>query len=832
MTFKERKFTMETKALDVLRAVHGKAGKSFIRIIDDTGSNEFKSKNYEVALDDYSECETELKNYNELGYGVFFTVNSGGNNDASISMINAQFVEMDHGSRKEQMEKIEKFPLEPSMIIETQKSYHVYYMLDESADKARFETIQKQLVKYFDGDPACVNPSRVMRLPGFWHCKTEDKVMVKCVSFHPERRYSQDQLTEVLPSLNEATYVHTAPGFKGIQIPLAECDFLKHCEENAKTLSEPHWYAMITNLADFEGGADQIHRLSCSYPNYTKEETDAKISHYYESGTFPITCKKINEWGFSCPKYESGECKAKSPADLRKKPVEIDVLREILKKQPVTSDAIKDIQTAKDFIFYLSNSDETIAEAFIKNDLRNYFRFDDATTKALIRTDKEKRKADVHCKKAGSASDLPPWYESGNNGIKFMPGILADVIVKEQDYIFTAGQFYMFSDGVYKEISRQLMRKMIKEKMIPAFTKAHQIQDTENQVSLLTYKGTDEINNNPYLINVKNGIYDVSKDTLIPHSADILSTVQLAVNYKPEADCPKFKKFLEEAMQGDMEQVGLIQEILGYLLIPITKAQKCFVLVGVAAAGKSVLLGVINEVILGRENVSNVAWQALNERFKTAELFGKLANIFADLPTKNIDDNGIFKALVGEDYITAERKNRDPFSFKSTARLVFSCNSIPANYGDRSEGFYRRLLIITFEHAVPEEKRDPDIIEQFKSEADGIFMFALEGLRRLIANHFKFSETEKNKVALQLYREQSDSVLSFVKECCELDPKRSVGSTEFFNAYQSYCEESGLRPCSQKKLVSQILTTFPEISSGRDSLGKRRVLNGITITEI
>jgi len=112
--------------------------------------------------------------------------------------------------------------------------------------------------------------------------------------------------------------------------------------------------------------------------------------------------------------------------------------------------------------------------------------------------------------------------------------------------------------------------------------------------------------------------------------------------------------------------------MLGYFLVPITKSQKCFAIVGAAGAGKSVLLNVLNEILLGSGNVSNVSWQSLNERFKTAELFGKLANIFADLPTKNIDDNGIFKALVGEDYLTVEKKNKDPFSFQSMARLLFS----------------------------------------------------------------------------------------------------------------------------------------------------------------
>ena len=237
---------------------------------------------------------------------------------------------------------------------------------------------------------------------------------------------------------------------------------------------------------------------------------------------------------------------------------------------------------------------------------------------------------------------------------------------------------------------------------------------------------------------LKNGLFNVLEDTLTEHTPDCYSTVQPSVSYNKEADCPRFKQFLIDSMDSDKEQVNLIQEILGYFLVPVNHAQKCFVIVGVAGAGKSVLLRVLNEIFLGRQNVSNVSWQALNERFKTAELFGKLANIFADLPTKNIDDNGIFKALVGVDYLTVEKKNRNPFSFQCNARLLFSCNSIPKNYGDRSDGFYRRLLIMRFNKTVPKEKRDPNLIDKFRAEADGIFLFALEGLKRLISNGYKF----------------------------------------------------------------------------------------------
>lgn len=375
-------------------------------------------------------------------------------------------------------------------------------------------------------------------------------------------------------------------------------------------------------------------------------------------------------------------------------------------------------------------------------------------------------------------------------------------------------------------------QRMVQEKMIPAETTMSQITDTERQWRLQIKKDIREMNSNPFIINVKNGLYNVLEDTLTDHTPTCYSTVQLNVTYDKKADCPRFKQFLLESMGGDEAQVALIQEILGYFLLPVNYAQKCFVIVGAAGAGKSVLLRVLNDILLGKKNVSNVSWQALNERFKTAELFGKLANIFADLPTKNIDDNGIFKALVGEDYLTVEKKNRNPFSFQCTARLLFSCNSIPKNYGDRSEGFYRRLIILRFNNSVPTDKRDPNLLDKFRSEANGIFLFALEGLKRLMRNNYVFSETDTNRAELQQYREDSDSVLSFIKDYCVVEPGCCVGSTELFNTYKAYCEESGMKPFSQKVFVQQILLYSPDLTRGVDTMGKKRVINGIKLGDI
>ncbi|MBQ6089434.1 MAG: DNA primase, partial [Firmicutes bacterium] len=424
------------------------------------------------------------------------------------------------------------------------------------------------------------------------------------------------------------------------------------------------------------------------------------------------------------------------------------------------------------------------------------------------------------------------WYEPNDHGLRFMPGVLAGHLSENLNVIYSAEQHYIYRDGVYEEMDEMEAQHVCQQKMLPRETKMNQIVDAEHQWRLLIRKEIRDLNANPFIINLKNGLYNVLEGTLIPHTPDYYSTMRMNVNYDETADCPLFKKFLKESMGGNMEQVILIQEIMGYFLIPVNSAQKCFLIVGAAGAGKSVLLRVLNELLLGKENVSNVSWQALNERFKPAELFGKLANIFADLPTKNIDDNGIFKALVGEDFLTVEKKNKNPFSFQSTARLLFSCNSIPKNYGDRSEGFYRRLIIIRFKHTVPKEKRDPSLLDKFRDETDGIFMFALEGLKRLMANNYQFSETQENIDELEQYREESDSVLSFARECAELGDDYEVGSTEMFNAYKAYCEECGMKPFSQRMFVTNLCASYSTVTKSVDKTGKRRTLKGIKLTDI
>ncbi len=800
-----------------------------LRVFADRKDTAFKGLKLECPAGKIENMADTLRKHNEQNRGVFFVVNYGGHEDKDITRINAQFVECDTASVEEQMARIEAFPLPPSIIVKTRKSLHTYWLV-KNTEVARFRSIQKALILRFDGDSACVNESRVLRLPGFMHCKAEP-FKVECVKFSPELRYTQDELAAALPAVSEPSQPRTTekPTQKGLSLVLNCCDFLKHCQEHAATLPEHDWYAMITNLAVFDGGEQAIHALSQSYPNYNHAETQAKIAHFMDSGTKPITCRTIAEKGFVCPRMEACGCKA--PASLAYQPLSVEELRSFLQLCDVKRNPVDDISTATAYVTNsLYNVEPVVAESFINYEMKDFFGLKAGDMKPLVALHRNLYREYTESKETKRqqyGDELPAWYEPTDRGLRFLPGLLADHMAKNVDAFYGAGSYFFYGNGVYHASEDLLALAKAREFMIPRHASMLAINDTVGQWRMLIHKPVREINCNAFIINVRNGLYNVLDGSFKPHTPAYFGTVQISATYDPDAKCPAFLSFLHSIL--DEAEIHLVQEIFGYLLIPVNKAQKSFVFVGAPNAGKSTLLSVAQDILLGCENVSNIPWQSLSDRFNKAELFGRLANIFADLPSKNIDDNGMFKALTGEDYITAERKNKDPFSFRPYARLLFSCNEIPKNYGDRSDGFYRRLIIIRFDRSIPQEQRDPNLREKLAVERDGILTWALDGLRRLLDDSYVFSETEKTRAELTRYRVESNSVLSFVEECCELAPNAETVREEMFSKYKEYCHNAGLKPLSQSNFNKEIEAVPGEITRSKDKLGKRRTWRGIGI---
>jgi hypothetical protein len=350
-----------------------------------------KGKNFTGRHGKLDNILRELHTLNEQRYGVYFVVNGGGHSDADIKHITAQFYECDTGTFEEQLEQLESFPLKPSVIVKTKKSLHVYFLMRDAAVEA-FRTVQRQLVARFNGDPVCVNESRVMRIPGFYHNKSEP-VMVELLEFHPELIYTQEELSSLLPEVQEEASRESSEAVsgnnRGLEIACTKCLFLQHCKENPKELSEHDWYAMITNLAAFKGGRDRVHEWSKPYPKYSARETDAKIEHFLKSDTAPIWCNTIAEKGWKCPRV-GGQCGCNSPSGLAFQKLNTDELQAFMKTVEPADEGLRNYELAKAFIEdYFLNVSFDIAEVFICENAAQHFKLKQKDAKNLVRAFKQ-----------------------------------------------------------------------------------------------------------------------------------------------------------------------------------------------------------------------------------------------------------------------------------------------------------------------------------------------------------------------------------------------------------------------------------------------------------
>jgi hypothetical protein len=190
----------------------------------------------------YSEAKSKLEYLNNnLNSDIYFIPNSGGSKDSQISQINSAFIDWDAGrdsdskyhnletvkqKKIEFLNKLDQFPYKPSYTIETRNGYHVYWLFHSSPTVKQFVFIQKQLIKYFDSDPQVCNPARVMRLPGYYACKSGqyDPFLVSIIDYnqvyytvdifisyfssHSGEDCSQVEPVEVRKSAHNNTYIN------------------------------------------------------------------------------------------------------------------------------------------------------------------------------------------------------------------------------------------------------------------------------------------------------------------------------------------------------------------------------------------------------------------------------------------------------------------------------------------------------------------------------------------------------------------------------------------------------------------------------------------------
>lgn len=413
-----------------------------------------------------------------------------------------------------------------------------------------------------------------------------------------------------------------------------------------------------------------------------------------------------------------------------------------------------------------------------------------------------------------------PWYRETKSGSMILSrGVLAEHLKVRYPALHSSGLFHLYQDGVYLPFSDMEIDRLIYSHLLPEHSRTSDIRDVAYQWSIQIVVPPEDLNPDSNIINVRNGLFHVKEGELTPHDPSYPSTIQINASYDPEADCPCFKKLITESL--GLEYVDFVGAMTGYILSTSVKAEKAFFLVGSAASGKSTLIHLI-EYLVGEKNKTSIAWQDLGENFQRVELFGKLLNSNADLPTKALDDAGLFKQLVSGDRISAARKFKSSFEFYPKAKFLFACNEMAVSVSDKSLGFFRRIIILPFDHTVPEDKRDPFLLYKLRCEADGILTFALSKLQELAANDYKFRIPERSKQALRKYMQSCNSAYLFCNEHCRIAPGAEISRLDLYNHYKKFAEQYSLKPLSQERFNASVERLYgQEVARSRTS-GKRR----------
>jgi P4 family phage/plasmid primase-like protien len=395
----------------------------------------------------------------------------------------------------------------------------------------------------------------------------------------------------------------------------------------------------------------------------------------------------------------------------------------------------------------------------------------------------------------------------------FIPRLLGEALMERETYRYTTSQLWVYRNGVYLPSGEASLRADA-QGLLGNERREDRINEALHYVTVATQLEEESTPDGQY-VNVKNGRLHWQTDTLEPHTSAVFTTIQLPITYDPMATCPAFDHYLTTTFDADV--IPLIEELLGWIIVPDRRFEQAVMLTGEGANGKSVFLDLIT-YLLGEANVSNVALQDLEEnRFKAAQLYGKLANVFADLDARGLQSSSMFKTLTTGDPIDAERKHCNPFRFRSYAKLLFSANRIPSSR-DRTHAFYRRWLIIpftrTFDGIGGNPAPDKALRDKLKAELPGILNRAIQGLKRFNLNE-AFTQPKSVIEAKKAYIRSNDNLRVFAEECLVANPIGTITKKEFYEVYENWCESYGDRPVTQKLLKDALKQIFPNLDEWR-----------------
>ena len=717
-----------------------------------------------------------LMKINEQGGGIFVARNQcdGHRNEQNISRVRGVHADMDEVTPA-QIEAVIR-ALEPSIIVQSSSKNRcqLYWQLadGEELSKDEAKSINQCIVQYYGADPAAVDVSRLLRLPGFKHMKYRADGNTPTVTLiGVGETYTAEEIRNAFPPAKGTTQTPKAPPPSNPTGELNQILIPANIESVAKAVSEKYpslwggeWQSAIRPSGEIGYSSKSEADLAlcghiartCVYQGVPEYElADAAETVFSSSGL-----GADNKW--------------QSRSDYRERTI----------TKAIASLSTSSYLIPNNTLQLLSYGDIRNAKAFAQSS-RGQFLFV-ATRESWLKWQQEQ------------------WH-----------------LCEKEEYVAAAkdvcNQILNAASAVFRE-NQETGKKLLQDAMtahnLPRIMAMLKLAVSEPEMAT-----TDkELDSDPYKLGVGNGVVDLRSGHLYFNQPEFKVTRYCNADFVEDAPRPRWIAFLHQIFQEDEETIESVQRLLGYTLTGLVTEEVLVICYGHGSNGKSVFSNVIHNIFGGYATTSPPSLLTARKADDTsprndlAALAGARYVSINELQAGDRLDEQVVKMLAGREPISARFLHREYFEYMPNFTAWLRTNHKPIITGG-DDGIWRRLVLLAFRRKFDDDEKDPYLEGKLLEEREGILQWMLEGTSKYLKDGLKLSPRIRQENAI--YRKDSDLIGEFLEDVMEVDLTAKINQQTAYEAWQEWCKGNGFRVTSKKSFTQRLAERgYPEGKSG------------------